>query len=50
VEGTSFEALITLDTAIRYVTQARDKTADPAVKTNATRALSILKHYKQDLI
>jgi hypothetical protein len=47
VEDASFEPLITLDTAIRYVIRTRDKTADPVIKMNAAKTLSILKHYKQ---
>ena len=47
IEDTSFEPLITLDTAIRYVRQVRDKTTDPVVKTNAARTLTILKYYKK---
>jgi hypothetical protein len=47
IEDTSFEPLITLDTAIRYVRQVSDRTTDPAIKTNAVRTLSILKYYKQ---
>lgn len=47
VEDTSFEPLISLDTAMRYVRQVRDKTTDPVVKKNAARTLTILKHYKQ---
>jgi hypothetical protein len=47
IEDTSFQPLITLDTAIRYARQVRDKTTDPIVKMNAARTLSILKYYKQ---
>jgi len=47
IEDTSFEPLITLDTAIRYARQARDKTTDPVVKSNATRTLTILTYYKE---
>jgi hypothetical protein len=46
VEYTSFQPLITLDTAIRYVTRMRDETSDPAVKTNAAKTLRILQYYK----
>ncbi len=46
IEDTSFEPLITLDTAIRYVWQARDKTTDPVIKSNAARTLTILTYYK----
>jgi hypothetical protein len=47
VEDTSYEPFITLDTAIRYVTEKRDKTADPVIKKNANRTLTILKYYKK---
>ena len=43
----SFEPLITLDTAIRYVSGMREKAKAPAVKKNATRSLRILEYYKQ---
>jgi len=46
VEYTSFQPLITLDTAIRYVTRMRDETSDPAIKTNAAKTLRILQYYK----
>jgi hypothetical protein len=47
IEETSFEPLITLDTAIRYVTERRAKTTDPVIKKNAARTLTILKTYKR---
>lgn len=47
IQDTSFEPLITLDTAIRYARQVRDKTANRVVKTNAARTLTILKYYKR---
>ncbi len=47
IEDTSFEPLITLDTAIRYAGQVRDKTTDPVVKMKAARTLTILQYYKQ---
>lgn len=46
IEDTSFEPLITLDTAIRYVVLQRDRTTDPVAKKNAARTLSILNYYK----
>ncbi len=46
VEDTSFQPLITLDTAIRYVTRMRDEIRDPAIKTNASKTLRILQYYK----
>lgn len=36
------EPWISLDTAIRYVTEMRDKTTDPAIKKNADETLAIL--------
>ena len=47
IENTFFEPFITLDTAIRYVTQTRDKTDNPVIKKNAARTLAILRNYKQ---
>jgi hypothetical protein len=47
IEETSFEPLITLDTAIRYAKQQSEKTADPVVKRNAARTLRILNAYKK---
>jgi hypothetical protein len=47
VEASSFEPLITLDTAIRYVRQVSEKTSDPNAKRNAARTLRILNRYKQ---
>ena len=50
IDDTSFEPLITLDTAIRYITRMREKTKDSAVKKNATRSLRILEYYKQGML
>ncbi|MGB6874392.1 MAG: hypothetical protein WBD87_00015 [Candidatus Acidiferrales bacterium] len=47
VEGGFFGPLLNLDTAIRYVTQTRDKTSDPAVKMNAAKTLRILNYYQR---
>jgi hypothetical protein len=47
LEYPSFEPLVRLDTAIRYVTERRDKTTDPAIKKNADKTLTILKRYKR---
>jgi hypothetical protein len=47
VEDTSFQPMITLNTAIRYVRQVRQKTNDPVVKRNAASTLRILEYYKQ---
>jgi hypothetical protein len=47
IEDTLFEPFITLDTAIRYVSQTLDKTTDPVIKKNAARTLVILRNYKQ---
>ncbi len=48
IADTSFRPLISLDTAIRYVRQVREKTSDPAVKSNAIRTLRILNYYEQN--
>ena len=47
IEDTSFQPLITLNTAIRYVRQVRERTSDPVVKRNAASTLSILEYYKE---
>lgn len=47
IEDTAFQPLITLDTAIRYVKQASEKTTDPIAKRNAATTLRILNAYKQ---
>jgi hypothetical protein len=47
IEDTSFEPLITLNTAVRYVSQTIAKATDPAMKVNAARTLRILEHYQQ---
>lgn len=47
VEDTSFEPLISLGTAIRYVRQVRDESSDPMVKKNAAKTLRILNYYQQ---
>ena len=49
IGDSSFEPLITLDTAIRYVSRMREKAKTPAVKKNATRSLRILEYYKQGM-
>jgi len=43
----SQEPLVTLATAIRYVTTMRSKTKDPTIRRNANRTLLILKRYEQ---
>jgi hypothetical protein len=43
IENTPSFATITLATAIRYVTEMRDKTADPVTKKNADETLAKLK-------
>lgn len=48
IRDTSFEPLITLDTAIRYVKQAPEKTTNPTIQKNAARTLRILNYYKRD--
>jgi hypothetical protein len=47
IEDASFEPLITLDTAVRYVNWMRERAKNPALKKNATRSLRILEYYKQ---
>jgi hypothetical protein len=47
IDDSSFEPLITLDTAIRYVSRMREKAEDPSMKKNATRSLRILGYYKR---
>ena len=47
IEDPSFEPLITLNTAIRYVRQMRAKSADPVVRANAAKTLTILGYYKK---
>lgn len=47
VEDAHFTPLVTLDTAIRYVGQAREKTTDRVVKMNAARTLTILEYYRR---
>lgn len=45
VKKSSFEPIITLDAAIRYVTETNSKTTDPTRKENAPRTLSILNYF-----
>ncbi len=45
IEGHQPEQHITVDTAIQYVTQIRDKTADPVIRKNANKTLATLKRY-----
>jgi len=47
IQDTSFQPLISLDTAIRYVRQTVDKTTDSVIKRNGAITLSILNYYKQ---
>jgi len=47
VEDTSFNPIVTLDTAIRYVAEERDKNVDSIVRKNAASALAILKSRKR---
>lgn len=37
---------VTLDTAIRYLTQVRDSTTDPVIKKNAAQSLATLSRYR----
>jgi len=45
IENTLFAPIITLNTAIRYVSQTRDKADDPVVRENAAKTLAMLKSY-----
>jgi len=47
IEDPSFEPLITLNTAIRYVRQMSAKSTDPVVRMNAAKTLTILEYYKK---
>jgi hypothetical protein len=49
VENTSYEPFISLDAAIRYVIQRRDKTTDPVLKKNAAGTLAVLTFFKRHL-
>jgi hypothetical protein len=42
IDGTANKIWLTLDAAIRYVTQRRDKTTDAAIKKNADQTLAKL--------
>src|SRR5260370_27521600 len=42
IENTLFAPIITLNTAIRYVSQTRDKADDPVVRENAAKTLAML--------
>jgi hypothetical protein len=46
IEGQQPQPHVTVDTAIRYVTDLRDKAANPVTKKNATRAIAALSAYK----
>jgi hypothetical protein len=46
VENISYEPFISLDAAIRYVIQRRDKTTDPLLKENASATLAVLTFFK----
>ena len=46
IEDPSFPPSLSLDTAMRYVRQMREKTSDPVVKSNAVRTLNILDYYE----
>lgn len=47
IEDGSFEPLITLDAAIRYVREAGDKTTNAEIKRNAAKTLTILEYFKR---
>ena len=42
IDRTGTKIFLTVDAARRYITQARDKTADPLIRRNADRALAAL--------
>jgi len=46
IEDPVFWPLLTLNTAIRYVTETREKTSDPTIKRNADRTFTILRLYR----
>jgi hypothetical protein len=48
IRESSQKPLITLATAIRYVTTMRSKTTDPVIRSNADRTLAILNLYRQN--
>jgi len=41
------ESVVTVDTAIRYVTETRDKSTDPDLKRNADATIAVLKKLKK---
>jgi hypothetical protein len=43
IEGPLPEPLVTVDKAIRYLTELRDKSPDPVIKKNADHTLAKLK-------
>ncbi len=45
-KGTDTVIWLSLETAIRYVTQIRDEVTNVAIKKNADKTLAILKHYR----
>jgi hypothetical protein len=45
IKNYSFEPIITLDAAIRYVKEMSTKIANPAIKKNASRTLAILNYF-----
>jgi hypothetical protein len=49
VENISYDPFISLDVAIRYVMQRRDKTTDPLLKENAEATLAVLTFFKRHL-
>jgi len=46
IDGAPDEQWVSIATAIKYVTQMRDLTPDPAIRANADKTLAILAHYR----
>ncbi|MGB6358906.1 MAG: hypothetical protein WBF30_09025, partial [Candidatus Acidiferrales bacterium] len=44
------ELCITIDAAVRYVTEARAKTKDPLIRKNADSTLAVLKRMQHPII
>jgi len=46
IEETDAAIWLTVETAIRYVTQMRDQSNDPVIKRNADRTLAVLARHR----
>jgi len=46
IEGPVPDPVVTVAAAIAFVTRQRDATADAAIKANANRTLSALRHFR----